>query len=381
MRTSNHRAAFARIAAAGAGLAIAATAVFASPAQAVQTSPHGVVFVETDSTVGNSVIAYDAASDGTLTQAGSYATGGLGGVLAGSVVDHTASQGSLVLDRLHGLLYTVNAGSNTVSVFDVHGDRLMRRQVISSGGTFPVSIAVHGNLVYVLNARDGGSIQGYLRVGSTLVRISAWQRGLGLDVTLTPEFTHTPAQIAFTPDGSQLVLTTKANGNAIDVYAINASGAPAARPTVNVEPDSVPFAFAFDAHTNLVAAETGTNSIASFTVHQDGTLTAVDRAATGQAATCWVATDGTHFYTSNAGSATVSGYTDHGDGTLHALGNAATDVGTVDAAASSDGKVVYVQTGANGIVDAFRIAADGGLTAIGSVTVPDAVGGEGIAAS
>lgn len=380
MRINTRRAALARIAA-GAGLAIAGTALFASPAQAAADHSHGVVFVETDNTAGNSVVAYDTANEGTLTQAGTYATGGLGGVLAGSVVDHTASQGSLVLDRVHELLYAVNAGSNTVSVFDVHGDRLVRHQVISSGGTFPVSIALHGSLVYVLNGRDGGSIQGYLRIGRTLVRIPAWHRSLGLDATLTPEFTNTPAQIAFTPDGSQLVLTTKANGNNIDVYAINAFGGPAAHPTVNNEPGGVPFAFAFDAHSNLVVAETGTNSIASFHLHHNGTVTAIDQAATGQAATCWVATDGTHFYTSNAGSATASGYTDHGDGTLHALGNTATDAGTVDAATSSDGRFLYVQAGANGIVDAFRIGADGDLTAIGSITVPDAVGGEGIAAS
>jgi len=41
------------------------------------------------------------------------------------------------------------------------GDRLVLRQVISSGGTFPVSVAIHGNLVYVVNALNGGSIQGY----------------------------------------------------------------------------------------------------------------------------------------------------------------------------------------------------------------------------
>src|SRR5258708_38959492 len=108
MRTSNRGRAFARIAA-GAGLAIAAAALFASPAQAASTHPDRVVFVEPGNTAGNSVVAYDAAIDGTLTQAGVYATGGVGGVLAGSVVDHTASQGSLVFDRTHGLLYAVNA--------------------------------------------------------------------------------------------------------------------------------------------------------------------------------------------------------------------------------------------------------------------------------
>jgi hypothetical protein len=40
-----------------------------------------------------------------------------------------------------------------------------------------------------------------------------------------------------------------------------------------------------------------------------------------------------------------------------------------------------VQTGAHGIVDEYRVGDDGSLTPLGSVTVPDAVGGEGIAAS
>ncbi len=45
-------------------------------------------------------------------------------MLTGSVVDHTASQGALAFDRRHNLLYAVNAGSNSVSVFAVLGDRL-----------------------------------------------------------------------------------------------------------------------------------------------------------------------------------------------------------------------------------------------------------------
>ena len=57
------------------------------------------------------------------------------------------------------------------------------------------------------------------------------------------------------------------------------------------------------------------------------------------------------------------------------------DAGTVDAAASPDGQFVYVQAGQSGIVDALRVNADGSLTAIGAVTVPDGAGAEGIAAS
>ena len=66
--------------------------------------------------------------------------------------------------------------------------------------------------------------------------------------------------------------------------------------------------------------------------------------------------------------------------TLTPLGNTATHGGTVDAA-SAGGRYLYVQTGAEGIVDEFKVEANGSLTALGSVTVPGAVGGEGIVAS
>ena len=363
------------------GLAVAAGLAFAAPASASPAPSHGTVFVQTDNPAGNSVVAYDRAADGSLSQAGSYATGGRGGVLAGSVVDHLASQGSLTLDRAQGLLYAVNAGSDTVTVFAVHGDRLDRLQVISSGGEFPVSVAVHGNLVYVLNARDGGSVQGYLRIGGTLLRIPTWHRSLGLDATETPEFTSTPGQVTFTPDGSKLIVTTKNNGNNIDVFAVNLFGALSARPVVNPDPGGVPFAATFDAGGHLVLAEAGPNAVSTFTVHRDGQLTLVNRAATGQAATCWIVRDGSAFYVSNAGSATLSGYQDRGDGSLTALGNTGTDPGTVDATVSSDGRYLYAQTGGTGAVDEFRVNADGSLTALGSVTVPGAIGGEGIAAS
>ena len=341
----------------------------------------GAVFVQTDGLAGNAVVVYNRTARGTLRQAGTYPTGGLGGQLTGSVADHLASQGSLAYDAADGLLYAVNAGSNTVTVFSVDGDQLVRRQVISSGGTFPVSVAVRGNLVYVLNARDGGSVQGYVRIGATLVAIPSWNRRLGLNPTLTPEFVSTPGQLAFTPDGSKLIVTTKANGDDIDVFSVSRLGGLSAAPVVNADPGNVPFGVTFDPGGHLVVAETGINAVAAFTVNRDGTLTLVARAATGQAATCWVAGHGALFYASNAGSGTVSGFRDDGAGPLQSLGTTATDAGTVDATFSPGGHRLYVETGIAGIVDEYQVAGSGALTEIGSVTVPGAIGAEGIAAS
>jgi 6-phosphogluconolactonase (cycloisomerase 2 family) len=338
------------------------------------------VFVQTDDPAANSVVTYDRADDGTLTEAGTYATGGNGGVLAGSVVDHLASQGSLTYDAKRELLFAVNAGSNTVSVFSVHGDQLNLRQTIPSFGEFPVSIAVHDELVYVLNALDGGSVQGYRIRGHHLDPIDDSSRALGLDPSAIPQFVNTPGQVAFSLDGSQLIVTTKANGSAIDVFRVNHHGVLSDGPVVNSEPGTVPFAVTFDPEGHLVVTEAGTNALATFDLHDDGTITLLQAVPTGQAATCWVVGSDGQFYASNAGSASLSRLDSGLDGTLTFLDNTTTDAGTVDAAVSANGHYLYVQTGASGVVDEFRIDGDGSLAMIGSVTVPNAIGGEGIVA-
>ena len=367
---------------AAAAAAVATAAIPASAGTARPAGPPGAsnaVFVQTDNTAGNHVVAYHRAANGTLTAARSYATGGRGGILAGSVVDHTASQGSLAYDPAHALLYAVNAGSNTISVFSVRGDRLRRREVLGSGGTFPVSVAVHGDLVYVLNALEGGSVQGFKVLGSFLAPLPGSRRALGLDPGETPQFTSTPGQVAFTPDGSQLVVTTKNNGNDIDVFGVGFGGRLSVRPVVNSEAGTVPFAISFDQSGHLVIAEAGTNALATFDLSAHGTVRLLNETGTGQAATCWVTPAGPYLYASNAGSANVSGFISSSGGALTLLGSTGTDAGTVDAAAAAG--FLYVQTGGNGIVDEFAVGTGGSLTKIGSVTVPGAAGGEGIVAS
>jgi DNA-binding beta-propeller fold protein YncE len=363
-----------------------ATPAFASPPAFASTAPafggaSQAVFVQTDNPSGNQVVAYHRAPDGALSPAGTYATGGLGGILAGSVVDHLASQGSLSYDPWHALLYAVNAGSDTVSVFAVNGDRLALRQVLGSGGSFPVSVAVHGDLVYVLNALGGGRVQGYRVLGAILVPIPGSGRALGLDPTASPQFTNTPGQVAFTPDGSQLIVTTKDNGNDIDVFGVRSGGRLSAAPAVNSEPGTVPFAISFDPSGHLVIAEAGTNALAAFALAASGTVSLIDAVPTGASATCWVAPAGPFLFASNAGSASESGYTSSASGTLTLAGATPTDPGTVDASAAAGGRFLYVQTGGNGIVDEFAVGAGASLTEIGAVTVPGAVGGEGIVAS
>jgi len=340
------------------------------------------VFVKTDGLAGNRIVAYDRAGDGALVRAGTYATGGNGGALNGAVVDHVASQGSLAFSSDRSLLFAVNAGSNSVSVFAVRGDHLDLRQVVESGGSFPVSIAVHGDLVYVLNAFNGASVAGYRIDGDHLRELRDSFRALGLTIpTDASQFTHTPGQVAFSPDGSQLIVTTKATTSSIDVFGVRPGGRLTGSPVINSESGTVPFAVTFDAFGHLVVANAGNNSVSTFTLNADSTLTLLSNVGTGQAATCWITQAQGVLYASNAGGPSESGIQVSPSGQLTLESTTTTDPGAVDAAATADGRFLYVQTGKLGVVDEFAVGTAGSLTEIGTVTVPGAAGGEGIVAS
>ena len=254
--------------------------------------------------------------------------------------------------------------------------------LVDSGGVFPVSVAVHGNLVYVLNALNGRSVEGFVSFFGHLIPLPGSNRNLNLTIPSDGnQFTSTPGQVAFSPDGSQLIVTTKGSGHSVDVFDVGRFGELSASPVVNVEAGTVPFAVTFDAAGHLVVADAGTNALSTFSLNPDGTVSLLDTVGTGQKATCWVASAQGYLYASSAGSASLSGFQSAANGQLTLLSPVtATDPGTVDASASVGGQYLYVQTGGKGIVDEFLVNGNGSLSQIGSVTVAGAAGGEGIVA-
>jgi hypothetical protein len=344
----------------------------------------GAVFVQTNGVDANSVVVYDRAPDGTLTQAGTYATGGRGGIAVGAPSDHLASQGSLVYDSRHALLFAVNAGSDSLSVFRVDGDVLTLQQVLPSGGGFPASLAVHGNLLYVLNAGGTGIVQGFRIDGHELHPIQGSARSLGLANTDPPFFLTSPGQVGFTPDGGRLIVTTKGSGSTIDVFAVSPDGRLSATPVQNPSATPAPFAFTFDpASQRLVSGEAGISAVSTYVVGADGTLSDPHSLSDAQVALCWITRVRGFYYVSNTGSNTVSGYTIGADGRPSLLTPngvvAGTEHGPIDSTSAGD-EFLYVETGISGTVDEFHVNDDGTLTRIGTVTGLPA-GIEGIASS
>lgn len=344
---------------------------------------HGrnLVFVQTNELTGNEIVVFHRRHDGQLVRAGSYPTGGLGGIAApGTESDRLASQGSLAYDREHRLLIAVNAGSNTVSAFRVHGDRLALVDVEPSGGQFPASVGVHGDLAYVLDSGGTGIVQGF-RVGRHgLTPIPGSARSLGLANSSPPNFLTSPGQVGFTPDGRQLLVTTKASTSSIDVFGVGQDGRLTATPVVNPSATPVPFAFTFGAGGRLVSGEAGASSVTTYRIGLTGTLSDPRSQSDGAVALCWIQRVGDVFFVSNTGSDTLSSFRIGADGQpalLQAVA-AATNPGPIDLASS--GSFLYAETGITGTVDEFLVGHDGALVPLGSVAgLPPGI--EGIAAT
>ena len=149
-------------------VSIAALLLAAATAGAAGKAHHGSVYTLTNSAAGNAVAVFARADDGSLTPAGTVATGGLG---TGAGL---GSQGSIIVSGHK--LFAVNAGSNSISYFRLRHDGLELGRRRPSGGIQPTSLTVHDHVLYVLNAGGGGNITGspWTTTGS---RLSPARRG------------------------------------------------------------------------------------------------------------------------------------------------------------------------------------------------------------
>ncbi|RQX15772.1 hypothetical protein DDE19_17845 [Micromonospora ureilytica] len=347
-----------------------------------QHGDEGAVFVQTNKAEGNTIKVYDRDEDGRLSKAGEYETGGLGGFTIGAPLDALASQGSLVYHK--GLLFAVNAGSNTVTVFGVEGTKLHKLQVIWSGGLLPVSVAARGDLVYVLNAGGEGSVQGFELHKGRLSRIEDANRSLGLHNGNPPAFGTAPAQVKIDPD-SEFVLVSTKMANVMFSYEIGRDGELSRNPVIS-DAGNTPFGFTFDSEDSLLVTESGANAVSRFELDDDGALDQVGPSVpNGQQAPCWIQRVGDYFFVANAGSSTISSYRVDDDGKLHLVKEVAADTGggSIDMT-TSDG-FLYVQNATAGNVQGYEVGEDGSLKLVTTVEglpkFTDGIGMEGIAAS
>jgi 6-phosphogluconolactonase len=135
--------------------AIVAASVSTSISASTSDAP-GAVFALTNAPTGNAVVAYARGADGSLIEAGSYATGGTG---TGAGL---GSQGAIIVSDDQRWVFAVNAGSNSISSFRIHPRGLELVDTEFSGGAMPTSLAFRRGLLYVLNAGVPNNVSGFV---------------------------------------------------------------------------------------------------------------------------------------------------------------------------------------------------------------------------
>jgi len=355
--------------AAGLGLAVLGSGLALSASASSDVEGH--VYVN-DNTAGvNSIAAFDRHADGSLSPlAGSpFAAGGAG---TGTIV---GSQGSLQLSADGRYLLAADAGSNQISVLRIRPDGSLARvegSPTSSGGVEPVSIAVHGNLVYVANEGDKTTGTGSNYTGFTMNAGGHLSPIAGSTIPLPN--TANPGDILFNSTGTSLigieVGTTDPSTFLIDSFLVGRDGRlTAAAGSPFAAEGAGPFGSEFSpsdpAHLYVSNAHggPGNGSVSAFGVAGNGALTSVGGSPypDGQTAPCWVeiSHDGRYLFTVNTGSTSISSYAINADGSLGYLSTTAFKSGggirPFDARLDPSGNHLYVVDAALDAVSAFAV--------------------------
>jgi 6-phosphogluconolactonase (cycloisomerase 2 family) len=331
------------------------------------TQADGVVYVMTNRANGNSVLVFRRSTTGQLQKIQEILTGGLG---TGVTLDPLMSQSSLALRDDGKVLLAVNAGSGDLTAFVTTANGLKFGSKVPSGGLFPVSVTVHGNVVYVLNQLGIPNVTGFTVSETGILRhianSSRKLAGGGL---------AQPAQVSFAPDGSELLVTEKGT-DLIDLIRVEAEGTPI-ESKATASAGHTPFGFAFGPNGTVVITEAERRlpkeaSVSSYHLGAHELKAVSARVQNRQTAACWITVIGQIAFVVNTGTFTISSYQIGLDGTLNLLEPIAASTGSlttpIDLAATADGSFIYVLKSAVGAIEIFRVDNSARLTRVGAQT-------------
>jgi 6-phosphogluconolactonase len=285
-----------------------------------------------DNTAGaNTVAGFAESPNGSLTAlpGSPFAVGGAG------LGQGLGSQNSIVATSDGHYLLVADGGSKEISVLNIDADGSLTpapNSPFPSGGTEPVSIAVHRDLVYVAN--DGvAATAATPATPANYAGFSLSAAGQLAPLTTAPVQVPSAANdlgdVLINRSGTNLVGTEVASG-LIDSFSLNAQGALGADAQVPAQ-GAGPFGSAFrptdpdqlfvsNAHGGALAG-----TVSAFNVATNGGLSSIGDSpfADQQTAPCWVAIspDGQYLFAANAGSGSYSSYAINFDGSLTLLGD------------------------------------------------------------
>jgi hypothetical protein len=331
-----------------------ATSVFAT--EGTPRDGRGAIFVMTNSTDpvrGNEIGMYDRSKDGDLSLVGFFPTGELseGKPQLGSGpaptmrifhdftpplpyvvtnLDGLGSSNSVILSPDNQCLFAVNAGSNSLSSFRVRRSGLSLVSIEGSQGTFPVSLTLYRDTLFVLNSGLQGAVAALqvaddcslTPIKNSVVSLSGLSETYPLPAP--GENLTTPGQISFAPDGALFLVSIKGgfpnnsppgpfpgvfpNGKVV-VYPVIGKGrlgSPVVTPFDFAAGRGGPFSFVFTGPRTLAMVHVNSSTVAAYSINSSNKLTVLTgpiqtQSPTGHFhfATCWIVLSGNYVYSAS----------------------------------------------------------------------------------
>jgi 6-phosphogluconolactonase (cycloisomerase 2 family) len=236
---------------------------------------------------------------------------------------------------------------------------------------------LHNGLVYVMNAGSNSIAGFWLDLERGLLPIAGSIQMLGAG-------TSVPSQIQFDKTGKVLIVDERGSST-IDTFVVDRKGVAGPAHTMPSNAGG-PFGFDIDPRGNIlfsaVALGGGLMSGAtSYDVSGNGVLSPNGMpVSSGQAAACWLAAAGRFAYTTNAGSGSIGRFAIGDDGSLSLIGTTLVGPGStpLDDAASRGLDYLYVLLAGTHQIVGYHVGRDGDLTQITADNVP--AGAAGLAA-
>ena len=362
-----------------------------------------IIYTQTnsnDTIRGNEILALHHNIDEPgqpLTVFGRFPTGGVG---SSSPI---GSQDSMIVHNDH--LLAINTISHDISVFDMHldaGGALELVDIQPSQGLFPVGLAAHNDLVYVLNSWDQGSLVGYtmdpdngkltpIDNSTRIVNAYPWNEPR---FAINTEFGNpgltaheAPSQVGFSPDGNWLISVNKGSdfsplheGNMLVYRVDKGTGLLSTEPVHNYTSSGNirPFSFVWtkrEGHDVMIRTEADGISSTSYRFESStGALIPItEHLSNGEfLGLCWnVLDEKTNvMWGTNAPNGTVSSYRVLPDGSLELQDSVAHNYGPLSFPfdVAVEGEFFYSVQAGSGSVAAFEInQVDGTITLVDEI--------------
>src|SRR5579862_4339791 len=301
-------------------VALAMVATVRTPAWGAGVSD--LIWLESNSTAGNSILAFKNDGSGTPALLGTTPAGGIGVFDGTFALGPFDSDQNLIVNPEGTLLFAVNSGSNSIAVFRITPDGLQAvdGSPFSSGGSDPVSLGLKGDFLVVVN-KDQDPAQNDNLVQPNYTTFRVWPNG-----TLSA-VEHSKVTVAYGTSPSQALIASRGPfvfgadflGGLLQSFRLDEDGRlrqnlPQALPdSIFTDMTAPHLPLGMRTHPDLPILYvdiTPISEVAVFRYDERGKPSFVETVSDSGAGPCWAVVNhtGTRLYVTNTGDTSISVY-------------------------------------------------------------------------